>query len=186
MRWNRISLLAVILLLLLLFFPVVEAANSAPTITKGTVTPRRGRPEIEYLFTATYSDSDNDKPSSMTVFIEKVEYDMEEVDPADTNYTDGKEYTFKKTLDEGSYSVYYHADDGIGNTTNSNSFTLSVTWDVGHYDLIHFFDSNMLPGIKLVIGVIVTLLVILVLILVVVVFQMRKITKRLEGPEEKG
>ncbi|UCE73524.1 MAG: hypothetical protein JSV56_10920 [Methanomassiliicoccales archaeon] len=162
---------------------VVTAANSPPKLTHGTVTPRRGYPNIDYLFTVTYEDADNDAPAGVRVVIDQVDYLMEEVDPTDVNYSDGKEYSFKKALREGTYSVYYTADDGNGGVVTTSSFTLSVTWDVGHYDIIHFIEEKVFPGVLLLLAIIFILLLILCLISIFMMLQMRKIAKGLEAKE---
>lgn len=169
-------------------FAPARGSNSQPTLTKGSVTPRMGRPNIEYLFTVTYTDADNDTPVSIKVFIDQVDYDMEEVDPSDLNYTDGKEYFFRRILGEGAYSIYYTADDGNGSFFKTDAFTLSVTWSVGHYDLIHFIEEKVVPGLLLVLSIVFIVLLILCITSIFAVLQLRRIAKRLEGKggEEKG
>jgi hypothetical protein len=178
--------LLVILISANAFSPIVLAENSEPTLTKGTVTPRKSYPNIDYLFTVTYTDANNDAASSVTVFIDGVEYEMEGVDPTDTNYTDGKDYSFKKVMSEGSYSIYYTADDGNGSVVNTNAFTLSVTWDVGHFDIIHFIEEGVVPGLVLLLGIIFALVLILCVISIFMVLQLRKIAKGLEGLKGDG
>jgi len=175
----------IIIFLLNTITPMVLAQNSPPTLTKGTVTPRMGRPNIEYLFTVTYTDPDNDEPTSVKVFIDQVDFEMEEVDPTDLNYSDGKEYLFRSVLGEGAYSVYYSADDGNGNVVNTNSFTLSVTWSVGHYDIIHFIEDKVFPGLLLVLVVLFVVVLVVCLISIFMAVQIRRIAKELEG-NEKG
>ncbi len=185
-RSKAIVFLLVILISANAFSPIVLAENSQPTLTKGTVTPRKSYPNIDYLFTVTYTDSDNDAASSVTVFIDGVEYEMEDVDPTDVNYTDGKDYSFKKVMSEGSYSIYYAADDGNGSVVNTNAFTLSVTWDVGHFDIIHFIEERVVPGLTLLLGIIFALVLILCVISIFMVLQLRKIAKGLEGLKGEG
>jgi len=184
MMLKVLPLLFVFFIFINTFVPIASAENSPPTLSKGTVTPRIGRPNIDYLFTLTYTDIDNDTPSSVKVFIDQLDYEMEELDPTDINYTDGKEYFFEKVLEEGTYTIYYSADDGNGNEVNTNSFSLSVTWDVGHYDIIHFIEEEVIPGIILLLAIIFVMLIIFIIISVFMVLQMRKIAKGLEGKEE--
>jgi hypothetical protein len=175
-------------LVAILFFQIPQntmAENTPPTLTGGTVTPRRSYPNIDYLFTVTYTDSDGDVPSSVVVLIDEEPYDMVEVDPADTNITDGKDYKFKKVMAEGSYSVYYQANDGNGSVVNSAAFTLSVTWDVGHFDIIHFIEEDVFPGLIMLLAVIFILVFVVCLILVFMVIQLRRIGKALEGRVDK-
>ncbi|UCG68034.1 MAG: hypothetical protein JSV09_09340 [Thermoplasmata archaeon] len=165
----------------ILFFPFAMAENTPPTLTGGTVTPRRSYPNIDYLYTVTYTDLDNDAPSSVKVSIDEEFYEMKEVDPSDQNYSDGKDYSFKKVMGEGSYAIYYSANDGNGSTVNSDSFTLGVTWDVGHYDIIHFIEEEVFPGIMLILAIVFVILFLLFLMLLLMVLQMRKIAKGFEG-----
>lgn len=189
MRIKIMSKVIVFFLIVFLLFnsisPLVVAQNTPPTLTKGTVTPRTGRPNIEYLFTVTYTDEDDDVPVSIKVFIDQLDYEMEEVDPTDTNYSDGKEYFFSMVLGEGAYSIYFSADDGNGNVVNSNSFTLSVTWSVGHYDIIHFIEEKIFPGLILLLTIIFAMVLVVCLISIFMVLQLRRIAKELEGREEE-
>ncbi len=183
------AVILVIIVMSSIFGQTALAENSPPILTKGTVTPRKSYPNIDYLFTVTYTDADNDTPSSVTVFIDGVEYEMKAVDPTDNNYTDGRGYSFKKIMSEGSYSIYYSADDGSNNAVTSDPFTLSVTWDVGHYDIIHFIEEEIFPGIVLVLSFLFTVVLLLCIISLFMVLQLRKIAKGLEkaeGKEEKG
>jgi hypothetical protein len=161
------------------------AENSVPTFSRFGVTPRKGQPDIEYLFTATYRDSDNDAPVSVKVFIDQVGYEMEELDPTDVNYTDSKDYFFRIILSQGTYTFYFTCDDGNGNECTTPSYTLDVTWNVGHYDLIHYFEDEVYPGILLIMAVFVAIIFILCIIMIVMVFQMRKIGKVLKERGER-
>jgi hypothetical protein len=178
----------VFLIVALLSFHIPQstfAENTPPTLTGGTVTPRRSYPNIDYLFTVTYTDSDGDVPSSVVVLINEEPYEMMEVDPADMNFTDGKDYKFKKVMAEGSYSVYYQANDGNGSTVNSEAFTLSVTWDVGHFDIIHFIEEDVYPVLIMLLIIIFVLFLIVCLILIFMGLQMKRIGKALEGKVDK-
>lgn len=188
MRFKAMSKALVLLLIFFVLFntftPIAIAQNSPPALSKGTVTPRIGRPNIEYLFTVTYTDIDNDTPLSVKVFIDLVDYEMEEVDPTDVNYTDGKEYFFEKVMEEGTYTIYYSADDGNDNIVKTNSFTLSVTWDVGHYDIIHFIEEKVFPGLMLGLAMFFVIVLALCIISIFMVLQLRKIAKELVGEGE--
>jgi uncharacterized membrane protein len=189
MRIKAISKLLIFFFIIIFLFnaitPMVLAQNSPPVLSKGIVTPRTGRPNIDYLFTVTYTDADNDAPASIKVFIDQLDYEMEEVDPTDRNYSDGKEYFFSMVLGEGSYSIYYSADDANGNVVNSNSFTLSVTWSVGHYDIIHFIEDEIFPKLMLMLIIVFVVIFVLCVISIFMVLQLRRIAKELEG-KEKG
>lgn len=176
--------LAVFLILSAVFLSLsfsVAAENSAPTFSRFGVTPRKGRPDVEYLFAATYKDPDNDVPTTVKVFIDQVGYDMEELDPTDANYSDNKEYFFRIILSKGTYTFYFMCDDGNGGEYTTPLYSLEVTWDVGHYDLIHYFEDEVYPGILLIMVVFLAIILVLCIIMVVMALQMRKLRKVLEG-----
>jgi hypothetical protein len=175
-----LGILLVLIMVSSLFPQTTIVSAESPTITFQNVTPRRGRPNIDYLFSAKYTDLDNDPPSTIKVFIDQVGYEMAELDPTDTNYTDGKDYIFKIVLDHGSYPYYFSADDGNGNKVTTSTQTLEVSWDVGHWDLIHFFEEEVYPGILMIVILIVVVILILCVIMVIMALQMRKIGKALE------
>jgi hypothetical protein len=182
MKHGKRGIVFLLFVFLILLIPQgALAENTPPTLTGGTVTPRKSYPNIDYLFTVTYTDSDGDIPSSVVVLIDEEPYDMVEVDPTDTNITDGKDYKFKRVMGEGSYSIYYKANDGNGSTVNSEAFTLGVTWDVGHFDIIHFIEEDVFPGLMMLLMVVFILLFVVCLILIFMVLQMRRIGKALEG-----
>lgn len=186
MKFGKRTIVSLLFVFLIIHIPQSTfAENTPPTLTGGTVTPRRSYPNIDYLFTVTYTDSDGDVPSSVVVLIDEEPYEMVEVDPADTNYTDGKDYKFKNIMGEGSYSIYYSANDGNGSIVNSDAFTLSVTWDVGHFDIIHFIEEDVYPGLMMLLMIVFVLLFVVCLILIFMVLQMRRIGKALEGKVEK-
>lgn len=184
---GTISFLSVLCMLSIFIAMIPQSAfvsGEAPTFTKASVIPRKGRPDIEYLFTATYRDFDNDPPISIRIFIDQEGFDMVEVDPLDTNYTDGKDYSFKKVLSEGTYTFYYSANDGSSNLVSTDASTLEVTWDAGHYDIIHYFEEGVLPGIMFILTLLIVLILVFCIILLLVVLQLRKIGKVLEKKRE--
>jgi hypothetical protein len=82
-----------------------------------------------FNFTVTYTDIDNDSPSAMKVNITGFGIEnMVEVDPGDTDYTDGKDYYYYTTFTKGSYSYHFAArDSGLGvkwKETPEEGFTL--------------------------------------------------------------
>jgi hypothetical protein len=162
-----LGILLVLIMVLSLFPQATIVSAESPTITFQNVTPRRGRPNIDYLFTAKYTDLDNDPPGTIMVFIDQMGYEMQELDPSDNNYTDGKDYFFKLVLDHGSYPYYFTADDGNGNKITTSTQTLEVSWDVGHYDLIHYFEEEVYPGILMIITLMVVVILVLCFIMVV-------------------
>jgi len=103
-------------------------SNNSPTLswtgetgyeTDG-VEPDSGLSSTNFEFRIKYSDIDNDPPKSGYPKVHILKdgseilgspFTMEEVDPSDTNYSDGKLYRYSKTLYAGNYSYYFEAKD---------------------------------------------------------------------------
>ena len=88
-------------------------------------------------------------------------------------------------MDEGSYTVYYSADDGNGHKVDSTTLTLSVTWDVGHYDIIHFIEEDVVPGVMLLLSALIALVFIFCVIMIFMVLQLKRIARGMEGGEDR-
>jgi hypothetical protein len=52
---------------------------------------------------------------------------------------------------------------------------------VGHFDIIHFIEEDVYPGLMMLLMVVFILLFVVCLILIFMVLQMRRIGKALEG-----
>ncbi len=104
--------------------------NNAPTLSwtgeigyeNDGVEPEDGDFTTIFEYRIKYIDQDNDAPKSgyPKVHILKDGYEisespftMEEVDPTDVDFTDGKLYKFSKKLSAGNYSYYYEAKDAF-------------------------------------------------------------------------
>ncbi|RLI52754.1 MAG: hypothetical protein DRP09_17260, partial [Candidatus Thorarchaeota archaeon] len=88
--------------------------------------PEIGYSSTVFTYRVKYTDPDNDPPSYIRVYIDKNgdgDYsdpgevnDMSEVNPSDTDYTDGKLYTYSTTIPYGpntdNCSYYFSASDG--------------------------------------------------------------------------
>jgi len=105
-----------------------DVANHAPTLswtgetnyTADGLNPETGYPSTDFVYRVKYTDQDNDPPAAGGLHIKKAgleiegsPFTMDEVDPGDTNYTDGKLYTFTKSgLEPGDdYTYYFEAKD---------------------------------------------------------------------------
>jgi uncharacterized protein YjbI with pentapeptide repeats len=78
-----------------------------------TVIPTSGNTSTVFNFTITYTHLNNKPPIGLTVNISGIEYPMLEVDPADNNFLNGKEYYFNiKNLEIGSHTYQYCTFDG--------------------------------------------------------------------------
>lgn len=174
-----------IFLLFLIVTSTITASNGEPTLTLGKATPGQGLPNTEFTFTVTYTDSENDAPLRVKAVIDQVEYDMLEVNKEDNDYIDGKEYYYKRILDEGTYVVFFRAYDVQGNVTDTNSFNLVAANTGGHQDLINYADDELLPMFydlfTIVMILLVLLLLTIILIFIFIGMQIRKVAKQLES-----
>ena len=110
--------------------PIVS--NHAPTLawtgeanyTANGLNPQSGDRNTSFVFRVKYSDADNQAPNTGYpklhikqggAEITGSPFGMTEADPGDTVYTDGKLYTYTKTLLPGTdYTYYFEAQDSDG------------------------------------------------------------------------
>jgi hypothetical protein len=84
-----------------------------PTLSNGGVTPTIGNTSTKFNFTVTYTDVYNHAPKSIQVKINHSIYNMSAVNPGDTNYANGKDYTVQLThLDIGTFDFRFQAHNG--------------------------------------------------------------------------
>jgi len=97
----------------------VTIQNTPPMLSDGTVSPPSGDVTTDFTYSVTYTDDDNDPPASPTVSIDGGgPIDMTEVNPADTVYTDGKDYEYTTSgLDKGSHTFQFAASDSFDTAT---------------------------------------------------------------------
>jgi hypothetical protein len=109
----------------ILSFDVVE---SGPTILLEQVNPTTGYTDTRFNFTVTYLHLDNQPPNNITVNITGVgTYDLIEVDPLDTDYSDGKDYYYNASgFGVGQYSFHFAANDTNGNWNESSILIFEV------------------------------------------------------------
>ncbi|MBF0492840.1 MAG: hypothetical protein HQM15_08675 [Deltaproteobacteria bacterium] len=97
--------------------------NKEPTLSSPSIDSTTG------VFQVTYTDADNEAPTSITVTIDGTP--VTEADPTDTTYTDGKIYHVTHALAEGSHSYKFAASDGtynaVGNPASIVTTDQSVT-----------------------------------------------------------
>ncbi|MFX0100452.1 MAG: hypothetical protein ACFFCS_12840, partial [Candidatus Hodarchaeota archaeon] len=119
-------------------FTVGYTNSSAPVLQSVQFNPSVGDNTTIYNFTATLIDADNNVPSWINITINSSTYAMAEVDPADDNYMDGKQYYFNTTLDWGLYQYQISFSDGV--------FTNSTGWITGLE--VNPFYKNYMPKPK--------------------------------------
>jgi len=85
--------------------------NSPPVLEGGGVHPEVGDTSKMFKFSIVYTDVDDDKPENIEVVIGDISWRMLESDSQDEDYTDGKNYEFEISLDEGDHKYYFEASD---------------------------------------------------------------------------
>jgi endoglucanase len=98
------------------------ASGTAPTLTDGGVDVSAGDSDTDFTFGISYTDADNEAPFVDELVLDGVIRAMEAVDPADTNYADGKDYTYTTKLPVGVHSYYFHTTD-----TSSDAVSTAVS-----------------------------------------------------------
>ena len=93
-----------------------DVINRDPTLSFGQVTPDNGYIDTEFNFTVTYSDLDNHIPGIVTVNITGIgAYSLCELDPLDTDFTDGKDYYLNLLgFALGTYNFHFATNDSYG------------------------------------------------------------------------
>ena len=100
--------------------------NTAPTLSYSTdagygssdaVDPDSGTPVTSFTYKVVYTDSNNDAPSSMLVYIDTTPYSMTADSGCgalcDGDYTNGEQYVYTVTsLSPGLHNYYFYASDG--------------------------------------------------------------------------
>jgi hypothetical protein len=102
----------------------VTAANHAPTLSSGGVSPSSGKTDTTFTFSVTYTDADNNAPTVKKVYIDGVDHDMSSTD---TTYTDGATFTYSTTLSKGSHTYYFEFSDGTETVTSGTNSGPYVT-----------------------------------------------------------
>ncbi|MFH0816431.1 MAG: hypothetical protein V1934_06420 [Methanobacteriota archaeon] len=145
---------------------------SAASITP-TVSPTRGSISAEYAFVVRYSGQL--AVSSATVYINGEARAMGEVDPADQNVTNGKDYSLVTKLPEGANVYYFLVVDANGTEYRSAAGTVVVDplLEFGHFDVALAVLLFMLP------------LAYAMLLMRRATKALEKVAKRLEPKDEK-
>ncbi|ABE53002.1 S-layer protein domain-containing protein [Methanococcoides burtonii] len=100
--------------------------NSAPTIA-GSVNPSSGSGTDTFVFTATFTDADNDPASFANVSIDGANYTMTATDAGDITTTDGKTYSYSNSgFSTATHSYQFFASDGTVAVGPSSAGTFVV------------------------------------------------------------
>ncbi|MBN2152901.1 MAG: hypothetical protein JW839_15725 [Candidatus Lokiarchaeota archaeon] len=91
---------------------VTKTNAQAPQLTSVTALPATGDENTAFTFRVTYTDADNNAPTSITVTIDGTAHQMAKEDATDTDLMDGCWYTYTTTLDVGSHAFSMQCNDG--------------------------------------------------------------------------
>jgi len=107
----------------------------SPNLTSGSVEPTSGNQSVLFNFTVNFTDSDNNEPISIDVFMNGTPFAMEKQNLTDYNYTDGCTYQFLTYLQPGDYNYSFNCSDGefFNWTQTYTGFTVDSTNDLTPY-----------------------------------------------------
>jgi hypothetical protein len=111
----------------ILWAALLNLTNTAPTLTRGNVTPQEYFSNITFYFNVTYTDAENNTADSIAVNINGTGYNMLESDTGDVNKIDGKRYYYPASLSRGQYQYNFTASDGFLNISYITQTNLAVT-----------------------------------------------------------
>ncbi|MHA1891465.1 MAG: hypothetical protein ACTSYS_10795 [Promethearchaeota archaeon] len=121
--------------------------TNAPVLSAGTITSS-GPPyntSLLYSFNVNYSDADNDAPFSISLILDNISFPMEKVNPSDTNYIDGCNYTVSIHLSEGIHEYYFEATERLF-ISRFPQFGYNYTPNITHVNVNAPLLSN--PGVS--------------------------------------
>jgi hypothetical protein len=154
--------------------------NSEPELTGGGVNPEKGDTKTDFTFSVLYSDEDDDPPKKVFVFINEIEYRMDESDPKEDNFIEGKVYEWTMELDAGTHEYYFEVvnDKHEGRYPNGDvTRSLKVTKASGEEMVFGVFEEEY-AGISTMICMPIGIIVIIAIIVAVVLVSKRGKARR--------
>jgi len=100
--------------------PTVTSVNNPPALSAGAVNPTSGNATTTFTYSVTYTDADNDAPSSINVIIDGPPHAMTVKPGQDGDYTNGEIYEYATTgavLGGGTHTFQFTASDGTNSAT---------------------------------------------------------------------
>lgn len=102
----------------------IDVVNAPPVLTGYGVQPQtEGDVDDTYVFSVTYSDTDNDQPLKRDIIIDSLRYPLPLVGG---DYSQGVEFTYSTSLSEGTHNYYFEFSDGNGHTAVSPTYSVTV------------------------------------------------------------
>lgn len=128
--------LSIFLLCLVLFSLLTAGRVSAGAVTfsKARISTQSGEEETEFVFTVTVT-SGEEPQDAVEVVVENKGHIMREIDPNDTNFSDGKEFQYKGRFGEGPKFYFFRC----GNIT-----TRACTFEVKEFRFFEEYHPDLL------------------------------------------
>ncbi len=137
-RFNRLVLsLFIILSMLILISPLLPAGageGEKVQFSRERVNPRSADEDTEFVFTVRITSAQPVR-EPVEVVIEGHPHRMSEVDPQDTNYSDGKDFEYREKFDRGPHVFFFRC---------GNQSTRARTFYVSHTRLIQYHPDLLL------------------------------------------
>ncbi len=102
--------------------------EQSPALSGTTIDPASGNQLTTFTFNVTYTDVDNNMPLWVLLIVNGTEFKMEKVNPSDSNYTDGCQYSKSLFLQPGTNEYVIETTDGkFSNTTLAATFNVTAS-----------------------------------------------------------
>ncbi|MCK5561325.1 MAG: putative Ig domain-containing protein, partial [Thermoplasmata archaeon] len=157
--------------------------NIKPKLTNGKMSPESGDADTDFTFSVTYSDEDND-PGNVYVWINGGQHKMTP-DPADTDYSDGVEYSYMTKLGEGEHTYYFTANDGTDNAESGDGATPTTDMDAKRTPNISGPPEKEAGGEDWIIYLIIIIIIIVVIVIGALVYKSKRTVEARQIEEEE-
>ncbi len=123
-------------------FNETEAAptRALPTLSNGSVSPSTGNTSTIFNFTVIYTDTDNDAPSWVTVYIDGVWNAMAELMTGNGTYATGRTFFFGGTVANTTTNYYFRTVSNVRDYANDpvqGNYTLTLQTSSYGPELLH-------------------------------------------------
>ena len=145
---------AILFLSCLIVFSIVDAGLASAegvVFSKGKIHTRNGDEDTVFVFMVTIT-SDGEPDAPIELVVDRTVYPMREVDPQDTNFSDGKEFQFTKKFTSGPRFFFFRC---------GNQSTGASTFNVDGITFLEQYHPDLVIGMILFVAPVVYFLVLL-------------------------
>jgi len=128
---------------------VSASANlNSPSLQNGRVLPSWGYNRTTvFNFEVNYTDADNNPPEYLIVTVNASDYQMQEINPIDTNFMDGKIYRASIQLAKvGNYTFLFNCSDGT-NLVTLGPFSGPIVKNLVHFNGMYITHNFTIPSV---------------------------------------